>query len=629
MSNKHDLQFEEFASDVLRGDDSDYVEVPIAPSMFVVVGVATLAIVGIMFARVVTLNVAQGSFYAARSVANGSLQKPIPAHRGIITDRFGTVIAKNTETFSVYINAAELLKNREQLTLVLSRLSEELNVSVEELESAMKAGNFEYQTEVPIVRNISSESAIAVRGLALPSVTVENDFRREYPNGAVFSSVVGYTGTSATSAAVVGKAGLEKYYDESLRGQDGMHIFHRDARGATLAEQIGVEAKAGTTLQTTIDGGLQDFFYRRLESGLRSLGIRSGVGLAMNPKTGEILSLVSLPAYNNNIFMTPGTSKERVALINDPQKPLFNRAIGGAYNPGSTIKPLHALAVLREKVVEPTYQIYSPGYIEIPNPYVPEKPSRFVDWRPQGWVDVRSAIARSSNVYFYEVVGGFPSNGWPASGAGLKGLGIDRLRQYWEKFGFGKKTGIDADNEAIGFLPSSDEKLERTRQPWRLGDTYNVAIGQGDLLVSPIQLISYIASVANDGRMQRPHLVRMIGDSGIIKSETVFDYSDWKDELKEVQLGMRDGVIKDYGTSHALNTLAMSVAAKTGSAQTNNNTKTNAFFVGYAPFEDPEIAIVVLIENAKEGSLNAVPIAKDVLHWYNENRIAVAPPPEP
>ena len=616
---KHDLQFEEFASDVLRGDESDYVEVPIAPKMFALVGIIAAMIVGAMAIQLIALTVAKGSFYEARASINVNREKPIPAHRGIITDRHGRVLAKNTETFSVYVNAARLLKDQRALLATLSRLSEVLNVAVEELEAAVKNGDYENASEVPLVRNISSTQAIVVRGLGLESVMVENDFRREYPEGSVFSSVVGYTGTSDSSVQVVGKAGLERYYNEVISGSDGAYVYHRDAKGQVLDERIARDTVPGATITTTIDGDLQEYFYKRLSEGLRYLGIRGGVGMAIDPRSGEVLSLVSFPTYDNNIFMTPGTSKERVALIHDSGRPLFNRAISGSYNPGSTIKPLHALAVLREKVVSPTQQIYSKGYIEIPNPYVPDKPSRFVDWRPQGWVDVRSALARSSNVYFYEVVGGFE---------GLKGIGIDRLRGYWERFGFGAKTGIDADGESIGFLPSPEEKLTRTRQPWRIGDTYNVSIGQGDVLVSPVQLLNYIASIAGNGIMKRPHLVRSVGSGPVVEAETLFNYSDWKTELREVQLGMRDAVTRDYGTAHALDIIPMDIAAKTGSAQTNNNTKTNAFFVGYAPFEAPEIAILVLIENAKEGSLNAVPIARDVLTWYYHNRVLPASAPE-
>jgi penicillin-binding protein 2 len=278
------------------------------------------------------------------------------------------------------------------------------------------------------------------------------------------------------------------------------------------------------------------------------------------------------------------------------------------------VKSRRALAALHEGVITPNTTVYSKGYIEIPNPYVPDKPSRFVEFNQEelGLLNVRSAIARSSNVFFYTAGGGFE---------GIKGLGISRLYTYWQKFGFGSKTGVEADNENIGFLPTPEEKEQRTHQPWRIGDTYNVSIGQGDFRVSPLQLLNAIASIANNGVMYRPNLVHSIGDGPVTTPVQVLDYSDWKMELTEVQAGMRDGVQKTYGRSYLLHDLPFTSAAKTGSAQIANNTKTNALFVGYAPFENPQIAIEVLIENAVTGSLNAVPIAKDVLNWYYQNRL--------
>ena len=301
--------------------------------------------------------------------------------------------------------------------------------------------------------------------------------------------------------------------------------------------------------------------------------------------------------------------------VNDKiHKPLFNRAVSGAYNPGSTIKALVALAALHEQVITPTTTVYSAGYIDVPNPYVPDKPSRFVEFNMHqyGWVDVRSALAKSSNIFFYTVGGGF---------GGITGLGLDRLHHYWEKFGLGQKTRIGLEPEAAGMLPTAEEKEARTRQPWRLGDTFNVAIGQGDLLVSPLQLINLYASIANNGVMYQPRLIRSINNEGILSPQVTLDYHDWRVELEEVQAGLRDGVAKSYGTSYTLDDLPFHAAAKTGSAQIKNNTETNAFFVGYAPYEDPRIVVSVLIENAQTGSLNAVPIAKDVLDWYYQHRL--------
>lgn len=616
MSRRHkELLFEEFASDAGVQSEVDYIETPVSSAMFRFVTIASVVLIVGLVARLIYLNVAQRTFYTARAATNVNIERQIPAQRGTITDRYGEVLAKNTETFSVFVDAAGLLKDRQVLSETLNQLSAALDEPIEALEQAIAAGDYESSAQVPVVRNISPEQAISVRGLNLQFVAVANDLRREYIDGPIFSSVIGYTGSEQHRAVITGKTGLESVYNDQLRGVDGVFITTRDARGTVLDQRLSRDPVSGNSLTTTLDAGLQRFFYQALSTRLRELGVFAGVGLALDPKTGEVLSLVSLPSYDNNIFVTPGMGQERGALVTDNvRKPLFNRAVSGAYNPASTIKPLVALAALHEGVVTPETTMYSKGYIEIPNPYVPDKPSRFVEFNmhENGWVTARKALAVSSNVFFYSAGGGFEH---------IKGLGIERLRHYWQKFGLGQKTGIDLGPEVSGFLPSIEEKEERTSQPWRLGDTFNVSIGQGDLLVSPIQLINYIAGIANDGIMYKPRLVTSISNGTVNQPEVLVDYSDWELELNEVQSGMRDGVAKEYGTSYRLSDLPFNAAAKTGSAQTNNNTKTNAFFVGYAPYEDPRIVVLVLIENSKEGSLNAVPVAKEVLNWYYENRL--------
>ncbi len=210
----------------------------------------------------------------------------------------------------------------------------------------------------------------------------------------------------------------------------------------------------------------------------------------------------------------------------------------------------------------------------------------------------------------------------------IKGLGIEKLKEYWGKFGLGETTGIDLPGENNGFLPDPKEKEQRTGEPWRLGDTYNVSIGQGDLLITPIQLINYIAAIANGGKIFQPFIVKKIisEDGHVIKErqpKILKDYSEFDNYIKEVQKGMVDVVEKSYGTAYLLNDLPVMVAAKTGTAQIEGNEKINAFFVGYAPTDNPQLVVLVLVENAREGSLNAVPIAKDVFNWYYYNRLKI------
>jgi penicillin-binding protein 2 len=342
----------------------------------------------------------------------------------------------------------------------------------------------------------------------------------------------------------------------------------------------------------------------------------------MNPQNGEILALFNIPSFDNNILVSPGLSDQKSAILNSPAKPMFDRAVSGLYSPGSTIKPLNAVALLNEKLINPKTQIFSPGYLDVPNPYDPARPSRFLDWRYQGWVNLDEAIAWSSDVYFYVTIGGLPSGQTAVSVSGnqpITPLGIDKLNQWWKKFKLGDLTNIDLPNEASGFLPTPAWKESKFNEPWRLGDTYNVAIGQGDLLLTPIRLLTYISAIANGGKIYQPFI-----DKDYNQPKVVSDLSYLAPEIKEIQQGMRLAVTDPRGTAYTLNDLPFTLGAKTGSAQIDNNAKENAFFVGYAPYDNPQIAILILIENSREGSLNTLPVAKEVLNWYYENRLKSA-----
>ena len=489
----------------------------------------------------------------------------------------------------------------------------------EELHSLLTNVDLERQSSIVIAHELTIEQVAMLKNLGLDDLRIENDFTRQYEESGVFSHVTGYVGLVSKGDMkedsglllndLIGKSGLELQYDEQLRGTNGALIDYRNAKNESLGQKTEIAPKRGDDIQLTIDGDLQAYFQNRLKEQLQNLGRTAGAGIAMDPQTGEILALVSLPSFDNNNI----TSKD----LTSPSRPLFNRVVSGLYNPASTIKPLVATAALSEGVIDPNRKILANGYIEIPNPYTPDQPSRFNDWKVHGWIDLHDAIARSSNVFFYTVGGGYQD---------IKGLGVDRLNEYWKKFGLDQKTGIDLPGEKTGFLPNPQEKEQRTGTPWRLGDTYHVSIGQGDLVITPIELIDYIASIATDGKMFRPFLVKKItNEKGDTITETqpeiTRDNSNLLPAIREVQQGMRDGSQKPYGTSYLLHDLPFVAASKTGSAQIQGNTKLNAFYVGYAPAQDPKIALLVLIEDARDGGGNAVPVAHDVLKWYYENRL--------
>ncbi len=580
-------------------------EEPIKSLIFKAVWVSSLLISILALIRIFFLGGLQGSYYAERALGNVRQELPIIAPRGVILDRRGIPLVENKTIFSVFLRVDEMI-NRGERDKVSKATEEILGINLDEKLANLEASDLENYLDYLIAEDISPKQAIDLKSLNLGSLRVEDDYKRSYRSNA-FAHVVGYVGRpnkddlsknkKLNVSDSLGKAGLEAYYDGILRGENGKKLVYKNTKGEVQKIEKSKDIKIGQIFKTTIDADFQEYFYNRLREGLQSLGRTSGVGIAINPGNGEVLALVSSPTFD------PTKVSE---FLNDPTEPLFNRAVSGVYNPGSTIKPIHAVAALKERVIDTKKQIFSAGFIELPNPFDPSQPSRFLDWRPHGWVDLYSAIARSSNVYFYEVGGGFE---------GLKGLGIDRLLTYWQKFSLDKKTGIDLPGESSGFLPNPDEKEKRTGTIWRIGDTYNVSIGQGDIAVTPLELLNGIIAIGNGGKVFEPH----IAESREVK--VIFDLSELEPYLKEVRKGMEDAVSKSYGTARLLSDLPVKVAAKTGSAQTSNNTKTNALFVGYSPREHPQIAILVLIENAREGSLNAVPIAKDVLGWYYKNRM--------
>ena len=650
MARKEIFLEEAVLDDLSRG--LEVIERPFSHAALRGLLIVTVAVGCTAVGRVVFLDGLGGAFYRERALANAGQQVIVRAPRGIIYDRFGKSLVSNEPSFSVSLNLSELLREPGSVRHTLEAISSIVPFDVDEGHRSVLEVDLEHQAYFPLARDLSLSQVVALRQLNRREVVVEENFSRRYAEGTIFSHLVGYTGMvspddlSRDSALLlndeIGKSGLEASYDEALRGENGVALVFRDVRGATIDQKTVRDPVAGNSLITAIDGDLQRYFYETLEQQLRVLGRTSGAGLAINPQTGEVLALVSLPSYDNNTLTSD--------LFVNRLRPTFNRVISGVYSPGSTIKPLVAFGALEEGVIDPLHSILSIGYIEIPNPYNPDKPSRFVDWRPHGWVNLYSALARSSNVYFYEVGGGYE---------GLKGLGIERLKEYWQKFLVATKTGIDLVGETEGFLPDPATKEMRTGDIWRLGDTYNVSIGQGDLLVSPLALLRSIVGVATRGALVRPFVVRTIKDAS---GNVVFEHAPSADRMEvkkaesfnEVETGLLDAVRKDYGTAHLLASIPMTIAAKTGSAQIENNQKTNAFFVGYniPPQEESQmnadkensqinadknisenqrldrrisapkqIAVLVLIEDAREGSLNAVPVAQKIFEWYYENRI--------
>ncbi len=613
-----DLFLDEAVLDDLS-EGLDIVERPLGRRVFFVAWIVVCTLVVGALIRIFYLDVINGSTYRSRAFANAGQEIVLRAPRGGIYDRYGTLLVSNQPSFNVTLNLSQVLKDRAHIDNFLQTVNTIVPIDVAAVARDVVNADLEHQAYYPLAKNISLDQVVRLRNARLAPIIIENNYTRSYVDGPIFSHIIGYTGLAGAQDLAkdpslsltdeVGKAGLEAQYNTWLSGTNGQAVVYEDAHGNPLDTKTLRDPVPGNSLYTTIDAALQQETYNALTKQLAALGRTRGAALIIDTKTGAVRALVSIPGYDNN-HLTP-------ALFTNPDGPTFNRVISGVYSPGSTIKPLVAFATLEEQIVSPFFKIFSPGYLDVPNPYDPAHPSRFLDWQPQGWVDIFSAIAKSSDVYFYEVGGGFGP---------LQGLGISRLHQYWDRFGLGAKTGIDLPGEVAGTLPDAASKEARTGQPWRLGDTYNVSIGQGDLAITPVELLRYIAGIAENGKLPTPHVLECVKDES---GKTVFapsytttqiPYKNAQD-FSYVQRGMVDAVTQPYGTAHMLADVPWSVAGKTGSAQISNNTKENAFAVAYAPVDNPQIAILVLIEDSRQGSLNAVPVVDAILKWYVENRV--------
>jgi len=572
------------------------------------------------------LQVVQGAHYRYLSEGNRIRIKEIPASRGVIYTSDGLQLVSNAPSFLLEIIPQDLPANKDKREEILKKVSEIVSIPYPDLVAKTR----EIEAEPTILKqNIErSEALILKEKLAdIPGFVVEESATRKYLSDSAFSHLLGYVGkinkeeyqqlkdAGYTMADLVGKTGLEGFYENILKGQNGKKQVEVDATGKVTRILAQSAPISGNNLVLSIDSGLQKKMAEVLGNALTQAKSPGGSAVAINPQTGAILGMVSLPSYDNNIFtkQTPDDfQKQYQQLINDPKKPLYNRAIAGIYPPGSTIKMLVAAAGLQEKIISVNTWLNAPEAILIPNKYDPSVVYRFPDWKPGGHgnVNVISAIAKSCDVFFYAVGGGYQN---------IKGLGIDKLYQYFKKFGLGEKTGIDLPGENAGLAPNPDWKQSAKKEPWFFGDTYHVSIGQGDLLVTPIQLVNYIAAIANGGTLLQPHLVWKIqdGEGNVIKefgravkAENLVD----KANVEIVRQGMKAAV--DSGTARILANLPVAAAGKTGTAQFDNNNQAHAWFAAFAPYDNPQIALVVLVEGGGEGYKVAGPVADEILQYY-------------
>ncbi len=558
------------------------------------------------------LQIIKGQELAALADGNRIRLMPITAPRGSIYDRTGTLMVTSRPAYSVSIMLLDL-EDAEQVVLELSQL---LDVDFEEImdEIARRQSQQRLFEPIPVKVDIDEKAhtMLEERRADLPGVIIEVETVREYVMGPLAAHALGYVGPSETENRIEGKTGLEKVYDESLSGIDGGKQVEVNARG-TYAQVIGQEDPIpGSDLVLTLDADLQETAALALEESMERTrnhprnpfrNAHQGAVVALDPNNGEILAFVSLPSYDPNIFVT-GLSSSDWEDLNDPtMRPLINRVSGATYPPGSAFKMVTASAGLQEGVVTSSERLSCRGTYHIAD-------ARCWVRSGHGASNMIRGLAVSCNLYFYEVG---------------RRLGIDRIAHYADQFGFGKQTGIDHDVDRAGTLPSVAWKQERLNQPWWPGETIYAAIGQGFHAFTPLQLAGYTSTVANGGTRYTPYLVKEIIDNeGEVSAEfspktpepkvaQVLDVD--AEHIETVRQGMK-GVTEGEGTAAwAFRRFPISVGAKTGTAQ-NSTGDNHGVFVAFAPFENPEIVVAVLVEQGGAGGTTGAPVAVAIFEEF-------------
>jgi penicillin-binding protein 2 len=378
------------------------------------------------------------------------------------------------------------------------------------------------------------------------------------------------------------KDGVELYLNEMLSGRNGLELIETSVDGSVVSQSVIKPPKDGENAALSIDSRVQTFMYKTIEDLSGKVGFQGGGGVILDIHSGEMLAMVSFPEYDSAV-MTEGKDAEKIqSYYKNPNNPFLNRVLSGLYTPGSIVKPFLAFAALEEKIISPSKEIVSTGKLVVPNPYNPDNPTIFRDWKAHGATDMRRAIAVSSDVYFYQVGGGFE---------GQKGLGIYNIKKYLEMFGFTKKTGFDFEKEAAGTIPDPEWKEETFDDIWRVGDTYNTSIGQYGTQVTPIQAVVAVSALANGGHMVTPSIL-FTGTSTIAYTGKV---EGSEDSFHVAREGMRMSVTE--GAASGLNTSAVHVAGKTGTAELGARKQfVNSWVIGFWPYENPKYAFTIVME---------------------------------
>ena len=609
-------------------EDKGKMEKPIKERAFKLFYIViVLGLIGLFF-RAGYLEIIKGRHYSGLAEGNKLKSIVTAAPRGIIYDRNMRRLVYNEPSFDLIVNLADFFANKQETQdQTLQKISEIISISKDQLWQRIDQVKSQMGFLI-LEESIEYSKALIIETLVenWSGFRLEKNAKRDYVFSQQFAHIIGYTGRMSSQdlkehsdylfSDFIGKDGLELKYDKILRGQTGKEQVEVDSLGKIKRVLEIKDSLPGQGLVLNIDAGLQEQLFKSMSEQLKQLRLTKAAAAAVDPRNGAVLAAVSLPSFDSNLFCQQISTEQYQALCQDSSQPLFNRVIAGQYPPGSIIKPLIASAALQEKVISSSKQINCQGSLNVVSEYNPEVVYQFMDWNTHGFTDIIKAIAESCDIYFYTVGGGFGS---------IDGLGIDRIKKYLQLFGLGQATGIDLVNEEKGLVPDKAWKKQDKNEAWYIGDTYHVSIGQGDLLVTPIQMAMAISAIANNGILYQPQIVDKIVDAEKNQIEDIQpqiiqkDFID-KENLSVVQKGMRQAVTN--GSAWALTDFLIPTAGKTGTAQFGSENKTHAWYVGYAPYQNPEIVIVVLIEEGGEGSRTAAPVVKDAFNWwFNENKI--------
>ncbi|NOX27858.1 MAG: penicillin-binding protein 2 [Gammaproteobacteria bacterium] len=585
--------------------------------------VVILMVTGIV-ARLVYLQVVNHHHFTTQADQNRVTVVPLAPTRGLIFDRRGRVLAENLPSFTLELVPERVI----DLDATINELGRYVDISQNNIQRFYDQLQRKRRHDSIAIRSHLTEEEVArfaVNRHRFPGVEINARLLRSYPYGPLAVHTIGYVGqinekeaskvnqTNYSATSYIGKIGIEKYYETLLHGQIGYQRVETNAQGRVIEVLDSIAPKPGSNLHLTIDAELQ-----RIAEAI--LGDQRGAIVAIEPATGNLLSMVSKPSYDPNLFVQGIDHATFNALNNSPDHPLFNRILRGTYPPGSTIKPIIALAALEYNKIDANTSVFCPGWYSLEGDN-----HRYRDWKRwgHGHTDMKKAVAESCDVFFYDIA---------------FRLGIDHMHEYMTKFGFGSTTKVDISDELSGIMPSRQWKRDARGLPWFPGETLITGIGQGFMTATPLQLARATAAIANRGTLVTPRVVRAISENGeeattINLIDTVSEPIILKNEnhWQAVVDSMKEVVHGAHGTARKIATNSpFTIAGKTGTAQVfgikqdenydaddlDKRLHDHALFIGFAPIENPQIAVAVIVENGGSGSSTAAPIAYQVLHHY-------------